>query len=128
MHVSRKSSAPLRLKNRRSGTTLIEVVLAATILAMMAVIAISALTYPTHLVMNDIRRQIALQEGNRDLEYVTSLPCKEITQTNYSITILNKPFTLIRTVTGSSVLKNISIEIQNENAESVVDLVTEKTP
>jgi type II secretory pathway pseudopilin PulG len=90
----------LRAKNRR-GTTMVEVLLAAVILAILAVVVVNSLFYPRFLAVNSTLKQLAVQAGTDFMEQVVSQAYEEITNglTIASIGITNKYTLNGRTIT-----------------------------
>ena len=114
--------------DRRSGLTLVEVLLAMAILAVLSVVVVTALMYPGFIVVSSTRRQIALNEGQRDMERVSAMPYVSIANTNYSVNALNGTLAVTRMVTTNAVGKNITVEVRSATGDLLVDLVTERTP
>jgi len=125
-HTNKKMPVSDR-KRLRSGTTLIEVILAAVIIAIMAVLATTALFYPTRLVVSDARRQVALHEAGRDMERVRSTVYTDISPTNYSITTLHEILDISRTVITNASEKEIIVEVRDPDGDLLVELITERT-
>jgi len=113
---------------KRRGTTLIEVMLAATMLVMMAAIAVAALMYPSLLIISDSRRQAALHEAGRAMELAKAADYKNISPTNYTLSILNKNFDVSRSVVSNATEQQITLEVKNGDGDLVVQLLTERTP
>ena len=121
-------------KDNRRGVTLVEVMLSAAILGILAVVLVNALFYPTRLVVSDARRQIALSEANAEMETVRSTDYAAISSgtTNRTIVALNQTQTVSRTVvlTTNAVyfygIKKITVTVTESGKTNVV-LVTQRT-
>jgi Tfp pilus assembly protein PilE len=115
-------------KNSRCGSTLIEVLLAAAMIAILAVVSATALMYSTLLSVSSARRQVALQECGRDMEKVAAKSYGSILNTNYSVIALNERLDIRRTVVSGAGEKLITVKATDESGELLVELVTERTP
>jgi len=111
-----------------SGTTLVEVILAAVIIGILAIVAVTALMYPTHLVVSDARRQVALHEANAEMEELAyPRPYSEvITAPSRNITALNKTIVLDRSVDNTTD-KVITVTVTDEVGDLIVELITVRT-
>ena len=115
---------------KKAGTTLVEVILAAVIIAMLAVMASTALYYPTRIVVSDARRQVALFEANAEMEQAKATEYLTLSDKNYSFDALNKTLDLARVVATNPNEKIITITISDPsdaNASPVVELITVRT-
>jgi len=115
---------------KKAGTTLIEVILAAIIIAMLAVLASTALYYPTHLVVSDARRQVALHKANAEMEELAyPRPYNEIINApGRNIIALNKTMGLDRLVIDNTTNKVITVTVTNGIGDLIVELITVRTP
>ena len=113
---------------RCRGSSLVEVMLAAALLFMMLAMAVTSLMYPTLLIVSDSRRQIALFEAGQCMEQMAASSYDEISATNYTITAINKPISITRSVLEGDDEKTITIQAhQTENNLLLVELVTQRT-
>lgn len=123
-HVNQETRA-----KKKAGTTLVEVILAAVIIAMLAVMASTAFYYPTRIVVSDARRQVALFEANAEMENLASpYPYANVTNApSRNITALNKTFGLLRDVDPSSGNKVITVTVTDDGGDQIIELITVRT-
>jgi len=115
---------------KKAGTTLVEVMLAAIIIAMLAVLASTALFYPTRIVVSDARRQVALHEANAEMERAKAAEYSTLSDTNYSFNTLHKTLDLTRVVATNTNEKIITVTIPDPvdaDASPLVELITVRT-
>lgn len=113
---------------RRRGLTLVEVMLSAAIIAVLAVLVAGALFYPARLVVSSARRQAALHAAGSDMERVAAMNYASLAATNYNIGVLNQILTVNRTVTPGSGFATVTVVVLDPDGEQLVELVTERTP
>lgn len=123
---------PVSRKRRLcAGTTLVEVVLAAVIVAILAAIASTALFHPTRLVISDARLQVALHEANAEMERIAAMSYAEILdEPPYTLQTLNQTINIDRTIDEyfSPNEKTITVTVLDEDRELLVELITQRTP
>jgi len=134
MKRTRQKNLVSNRKHLRSGDTLVEVIVAVVIIAILAIVATTALMYPTHLVVSDARRQVALHEAGRDMEQAKAISYGDLNggTTNYTFKTLHKTMILSRIVdeTTYSDAKIITVKIPDPadtNAPPLVELITVRT-
>ncbi len=115
-------------RNRlRSGTTLVEVILAAVLIGILAIVAVTALMYPTQLVVSDARRQVALHEANAEMERVTAESYSDITDANFpdrTVDTLYKTLTISTEIIPLPDEKEITVTTIDEDGTTNIWLKT----
>lgn len=127
--TNKNSAVPvLAGKNRCAGTSLIEVILAVAIIAILATFAANALFFPTRQIVDDTVRQIALHQAQRDMEYVRAERVYDAIQpTNYTFTAARDQLSLNRVVIPAGNTKTIAVQVTDATGQLLVELITERT-
>ncbi len=124
-HVNQETRA-----KKKAGTTLVEVILAAVIIAMLAVMASTAFYYPTRIVVSDARRQVALFEANAEMETLASPSSytNVTTVLDRNFPALNKTMVLGRSVIDNGPDKTITVTVTDDGGDQIIELITVRTP
>jgi prepilin-type N-terminal cleavage/methylation domain-containing protein len=114
----------------QEGTTLIEVILAISVICVLAVIAANAIYAPARLIINDTIRQMALCEASSDMERVRATVYDDLLEsgTNYTFTAAHQSLSLTRLVDEDYNLKTIIVQVKDPDSTLLVELITERSP
>jgi prepilin-type N-terminal cleavage/methylation domain-containing protein len=126
----KNSDSPVFIENHlRAGASLIEVILSVVIIAILATFAANALFFPTRQIVGDTVRQIALHQAQRDMETVRAERVYDvIVPTNYSFTAARDQLTLDRAIDDTGGKKIITVQVNDDTGQLLVELITERTP
>jgi prepilin-type N-terminal cleavage/methylation domain-containing protein len=130
--------AGVRGHKTRSGMTLVEVILSAVILGILAILVVNALFYPRLLVVSSALKQQAVNAGTDALEQVFSKSYNSISNGTVSLPDLSGRYSMNgRTVFGtlsvetlgvSEEYKHITVTVNYPNGQNPVVLETYRSP